>query len=586
MFRLEFVSLQANLLSISVMKRLKTVLGLLFGVVVMGWAVPFYPHGLIASPVQDVVPQAPDYADASQWYVNDQQGVADIFYVISTETGDHMEDSDICHFANTRDSLQRSQMLMEMAAVDTFYTGNLNYYSPYYRQVSMNSLGEGENQFQKRLPLAIDDVRRSWQYYLKHFNRGRPFVLAGYSQGAAAVIALLKEMPDSIAQRMVASYVIGYAVTEKDLYEIPHIRPAKGATDTGVMICFNSVASPECALASVSGGNQLCINPVNWRTDSVGATFVYDRPLERPKPDTLRVACDPEHRLLVVSGFKNQEVLPVIGIPGNYHNYELRFYHPFIRKNIADRVAAWLKESSDRKPLTPAPEGKHPFAIIHYGCHGESCPELTEEGARRMREIAWRMAERFPEVINKDANHIGARSLRDTRSLLSMEQMMIQISRVCGIRVYHNATEAYSDFLNRQNLESCLTDPNGGALQHRLLQYLIHCTDTAKTFRQTAVFHIADKTSFFPLVCLLDVNGYGSEIDSLTTLEERGRVADYICPAGANLQWILYRKDADDEDVWIKVLLNEREASLPLPSDHAPYYRLSDFKTYYMEKVE
>jgi hypothetical protein len=118
------------------------------------------------------------------------------------------------------------------------------------------------------------------------------------------------------------------------------------------------------------------------------------------------------------------------------------------------------------------------------------------------------------------------------------------------------------------------------------LQYLIHCTDTAKTFRQTAVFHIADKTSFFPLVCLLDVNGYGSEIDSLATLEERGRVADYICPAGANLQWILYRKDADDEDVWIKVLLNEREASLPLPSDHAPYYRLSDFKTYYMEKVK
>ena len=34
--------------------------------------------------------------------------------------------------------------------------------------------------------------------------------------------------------------------------------------------------------------------------------------------------------------------LPVIGIPGNYHNYELRFYHPFIRQNMADRVAAFL----------------------------------------------------------------------------------------------------------------------------------------------------------------------------------------------------------------------------------------------------
>ena len=49
------------------------------------------------------IPPAPDYADSTQWYIVDRQGEADLFYVISTETGDHMEGDDTCHYANTHD---------------------------------------------------------------------------------------------------------------------------------------------------------------------------------------------------------------------------------------------------------------------------------------------------------------------------------------------------------------------------------------------------------------------------------------------------------------------------------------------------
>ena len=54
----------------------------------------------------------------------------------------------------------------------------------------------------------------------------------------------------------------------------------------------------------------------------------------------------------------------------------------------------------------------------------------------------------------------------------------------------------------------------------------------------------------------------------------------------ANLQWILYRKDEEDKDVRIKVLLNGQEATLPIPSENAPYYHLKDFKDYYLKKLE
>ena len=54
----------------------------------------------------------------------------------------------------------------------------------------------------------------------------------------------------------------------------------------------------------------------------------------------------------------------------------------------------------------------------------------------------------------------------------------------------------------------------------------------------------------------------------------------------ANIQLIFYRSNPDDQDVWFKVLFNEDEATLPLPGDHAPYYRWSDFRSYYLKKLD
>lgn len=288
------------------------------------------------------IPQYPDYSDSSQWYIIDRSGEADLFYIISTETGDHMMGSDTCHFADTHDAVLREKMLKEMHAVDSFYSGAMNYYSPYYRQVSMQSWAT-EEMAMTRIPLALSDVVRSWDYYLAHYNQGRPFILAGFSQGAHAMLSIMRQMPDSVASRMVAAYAVGYKVTQEDMDACPHIKAAQGPTDTGVTICFNSVKSPECEVDIVSKGNLLCINPVNWCTDSTKTTFVN---YGRRKNDTLTVRLDPESRLLLVEGYQERNVMSVIGRPGNYHQMELRFYYPYIRQNMADRVKAYFNSNT------------------------------------------------------------------------------------------------------------------------------------------------------------------------------------------------------------------------------------------------
>ena len=233
-------------------------------------------------------------------------------------------------------------MLREMVAVDSFYSGKLNYFSPYYRQLSMDSWTTPDKAF-AIVPIALEDVMHSWDYYLKHLNQGRPFIIAGYSQGAIAVLDILKEMPDSVLSRLVAAYVIGFKVTQEDVDSNKHIKLAQDSTDTGVLIAFNSVKSPE-SIIYFTENNVACINPVSWRTDEEPTPFVL---YGRRRNDTLSVRCDTVSHHLMVDGITKHRPMPVIGKPGNYHNMELKFYYPYVRKNMADRVAAFLAKKKE-----------------------------------------------------------------------------------------------------------------------------------------------------------------------------------------------------------------------------------------------
>ena len=93
------------------------------------------------------------------------------------------------------------------------------------------------------------------------------------------------------------------------------------------------------------------------------------------------------------------------------------------------------------------------------------------------------------------------------------------------------------------------------------------------------------ETVLLPLVCLLGINGYDLETADLNELEEKGWWCSSVFPMGCNVQFIFYRSDPKDKDVLLKVLLNEQEATLPFPTDCAPYYHWTDFRRYCIEKL-
>jgi hypothetical protein len=106
-----------------------------------------------------------------------------------------------------------------------------------------------------------------------------------------------------------------------------------------------------------------------------------------------------------------------------------------------------------------------------------------------------------------------------------------------------------------------------------------------KRFAPLSHLRYTNEQVILSLASLMELDDCGVQTDNLDSLEVMGW-ADYrIAPLGGSIVMIHYRKDHDDDDVLVKVLLNNHEARLPIESDCAPYYHWNDVKRYYLRKL-
>ena len=284
------------------------------------------------------IPPAPDYSDPVMWYTRMQDTTstgADIFYVVSTWEADWKDaEGRLCHYADVWKREHRDRMAIEISKVAGYMGPGNNFYSPYYRHMAIDTWVTGdEDLIHERTRLSMDDVKTAFDEFLRVRGPGRPFVIAGFSQGGLAVVELLKHMDDDTYRDLVAAYVLGYKVTPADTLATRHIRAAQGADDLGVTICYNTVKDVKYIQPVVSGDCVMCINPVNWRTDATPAVL----------HDTITVSVSPEHHVLVVEGYDGAEYKPIRGVlnVGDIHSCEPWLYSDQLAGNFALRIKEW-----------------------------------------------------------------------------------------------------------------------------------------------------------------------------------------------------------------------------------------------------
>jgi len=125
--------------------------------------------------------------------------------------------------------------------------------------------------------------------------------------------------------------------------------------------------------------------------------------------------------------------------------------------------------------------------------------------------------------------------------------------------------------------------------QRYLLTDIIEKADSCIALEHPgATMRFGHDTMVCPMVSLLGINGKDKQIGGdLNTIDEQGwRMYEFV-PMAANLQFVFYRKNASDDDVLVKVLLNEDEVPLTsdLSTDMYPYYHWKDVRDYFKKKI-
>ena len=117
------------------------------------------------------------------------------------------------------------------------------------------------------------------------------------------------------------------------------------------------------------------------------------------------------------------------------------------------------------------------------------------------------------------------------------------------------------------------------------LKGIIQTADTCVALRKPqATLRFGHEVCVMPLACLMELDSCGIAIERFEDLEYHWQ--NYkIFPLACNIQLIFYKPKKGQGDILVKALLNEREASLPVPTTQYPYYKWEDVKEYWNKKL-
>ena len=298
-----------------------------------------------------------DYSDPGNWLSLPEtaEKKVDVIFLYPTVYGTMTEAAE--DMAYIDDMSMRIGAALSAATQASVFAESCNLFIPYYRQFTVDALLEMDASYPQLLEYcASQDIYRMLDYYFKYENQGRPFILAGHSQGSLWLTYVLEDYmakhPEYL-ENMVAAYVIGYSVTEEYLERNPHLKFAEDADDTGVIISYNTEGpGNKDRYNCVVREGAIAINPITWKRDDsyapvtenacsldsegkLGAGIADARiDLDRGVVICESITAVPELQSAMAEYFG----------PESYHLQDYSLYYGNLQKNVADRIAAFERK--------------------------------------------------------------------------------------------------------------------------------------------------------------------------------------------------------------------------------------------------
>jgi hypothetical protein len=216
-------------------------------------------------------------------------------------------------------------------------------FAPRYRQANLKAYYTQDTaNARAALDTAYSDVKAAFEYYMQHFNNGRPVIIASHSQGTTHAKKLLKEFFDGkpLQQKLVAAYIVGIAV-EPTWFST--LQPCTKPTQAG---CFCTWRTMQTGFLPGYVQNEqftaVVTNPLTWdadkpdarRQDNQGSVLLNFNKL--PK----HVAGATIHGGVLWTA-KPHFFGNIFFTNKNYHIADYNLYYVSIRENLQQRIKAY-----------------------------------------------------------------------------------------------------------------------------------------------------------------------------------------------------------------------------------------------------
>ncbi|MBL7809736.1 MAG: DUF3089 domain-containing protein, partial [Saprospiraceae bacterium] len=217
----------------------------------------------------------------------------------------------------------------------SIFNGAGRVFAPRYRQAHLHAFFTKKDSVSARrsLEVAYADTKTAFQYYLKHWNYGRPFILAGHSQGGLHVKTLVQQMVEGtdLEQQLVAAYIVGWPVAAKDFKKL------KPCEKPDQVDCYCTWRTWERRFGKRLKQDQktVCTNPLSWsttpevyvpKTQNKGAVIrpfnrIYEQSTDAEVYKGILLASKPK--------FKGSALF----FAKNYHPGDFNLYYMNVREN-------------------------------------------------------------------------------------------------------------------------------------------------------------------------------------------------------------------------------------------------------------
>jgi hypothetical protein len=243
------------------------------------------------------VPRPPDYSLESNWAalpqtrdmadrtpgdrLRDLQATApaDVFYVHPTIYFKARGESELWNASLTDDDLNASVDESAILNQASIFNAAGRVFAPRYRQAHIKVFyPEGRGVSRRALDTAYADVLAAFDYYLEHWNDGRPIVIASHSQGTTHCKRLLADRFDGkpLRKQLVVAYLVGIPVSSN---AYPTIPVCENATQTGCFVSWRTYRQdfkPKVSYRDTVPAIAV-VNPLNWTSNEMRAPATLNK---------------------------------------------------------------------------------------------------------------------------------------------------------------------------------------------------------------------------------------------------------------------------------------------------------------------